>query len=455
MVRKDIIERYEKYLPKGVRFHYVPEEGFNSKYYIEIECQKHGVQRLRIDTLKHVGCKVCNRESKKSRYDKKWEKDCTAIHEGKYDYTNTVVGDVLSKSEIFCKSCDFVFHQTPASHKYGKGCPKCGIEKARKSSRNDIDFVENKARDLGFNYDFSRAVYKTCKDPIEVICDKGHMFRVPPDFITNAGLGCPKCSKGYVHSKAEKEVAQALPGYLIKKFNDRKILEGREVDIFLPQINVGIEYNGIYWHCNKNIGDTQYHKNKKFKSNKNGVRLIHIYEDDWTHRRRQSELYIEDQLKVKYFLENYPPHYGCYAWRDLTEEEYQLYHKSKVVTGVAFEGIKGLVHEGVIVAFMPYKHAKDGCVVFTDFVRCIDAVAHDFLEVFVYIMEKESNTKFKLVIRADTLYDLHMEHLGYKMVGHTPPNKLPVVSGQRTYDKSIESDRYIYDSGFFLYEINH
>jgi hypothetical protein len=63
--------------------------------------------------------------------------------------------------------------------------------------------------------------------------------------------------------------------------NDRKILGGKEIDIFLPDYNIGIEINGLYWHSEECGKDRQYHISKTKLANENGVKLIHIFEDEW------------------------------------------------------------------------------------------------------------------------------------------------------------------------------
>lgn len=57
-------------------------------------------------------------------------------------------------------------------------------------------------------------------------------------------------------------------------------LFGQEIDLFLPDLNIGIEYNGVYWHSSK-FKRPQYHVNKMLLCEKNAVRLINIFEDQW------------------------------------------------------------------------------------------------------------------------------------------------------------------------------
>lgn len=62
--------------------------------------------------------------------------------------------------------------------------------------------------------------------------------------------------------------------------NDRTILDGKEIDILLSDINLGFEFNGNYWHSEK-FKDKNYHINKVNKSLEKGIQLIHIWEDVW------------------------------------------------------------------------------------------------------------------------------------------------------------------------------
>lgn len=63
--------------------------------------------------------------------------------------------------------------------------------------------------------------------------------------------------------------------------NDRTVLDGREIDIYLPDKKLGIEFNGTHWHSTEIQFDPQYHFNKSKLAESKGIRLIHIYEYEW------------------------------------------------------------------------------------------------------------------------------------------------------------------------------
>lgn len=60
---------------------------------------------------------------------------------------------------------------------------------------------------------------------------------------------------------------------------DRKILEGKEIDFYIPEKKLAIEVNGIFWHSDK-FKDKFYHSDKTNLANSKGIQLIHIFEDE-------------------------------------------------------------------------------------------------------------------------------------------------------------------------------
>ena len=69
------------------------------------------------------------------------------------------------------------------------------------------------------------------------------------------------------------------------QINIRGIIPKSEIDIYLPELKLGIEYNGLYWHSEKNNKLSNYHLNKTTEANKIGIRLIHIFSDEWLNKK--------------------------------------------------------------------------------------------------------------------------------------------------------------------------
>ena len=85
-------------------------------------------------------------------------------------------------------------------------------------------------------------------------------------------------------SEGEKEVCDFLKTFYKKeiKLHDRTILNGKELDIYLPADNVALEFNGTYWHSiDANPKNETSHVFKTKCCEERDIHLIHIFEDFW------------------------------------------------------------------------------------------------------------------------------------------------------------------------------
>lgn len=80
--------------------------------------------------------------------------------------------------------------------------------------------------------------------------------------------------------------------------NTRSILRGKELDFYMPDKKVAIEFNGLYWHSSASGKDNSYHLEKTKECEKMGIRLIQIYEDEWRFKRPICESIIKSALNL-------------------------------------------------------------------------------------------------------------------------------------------------------------
>lgn len=116
-------------------------------------------------------------------------------------------------------------------------------------------------------------------------CEKGHTFSISSDIYSHReGLNANICTICYPlngRSEKEKELLEFIKlnykSNIIKKYRDKY-----EIDIYLPELKIGFEFNGVYWHS-EIYKDKNYHldKTNHFKN----IRLLHIFEDDWIYRK--------------------------------------------------------------------------------------------------------------------------------------------------------------------------
>lgn len=87
----------------------------------------------------------------------------------------------------------------------------------------------------------------------------------------------------FYSSAAEKEIREIFKDFNCV-FNDRNKI-GMELDIYIPELNLAVEYNGLYWHSEHTGTDKYLHVNKLIACKNNGIRLITIFENEWLEKR--------------------------------------------------------------------------------------------------------------------------------------------------------------------------
>jgi len=121
-------------------------------------------------------------------------------------------------------------------------------------------------------------------DYAEIKCSNGHTTRQLANNIMS-GTGCPKCISGVGVSNIEKElrefIQQHYTGWV--EYNDRTILNGKELDIVLPDLGIAIELDGTYWHREEKVGRL-YHKSKTDALEALDYQLIHITDYQWNNK---------------------------------------------------------------------------------------------------------------------------------------------------------------------------
>lgn len=126
---------------------------------------------------------------------------------------------------------------------------------------------------------------------IKWICPKGHKWKQIVSYMVNTTSDCPCCKKEAQTSFPE----QAVLFYLMKvtRVIGQYKFDGIHgcIDIFLPDLNVAIEYDGYYYHKGKEVIEK---KKDEFLVSK-GVRVIRIKENNMCNIQNDSILIIKDK----------------------------------------------------------------------------------------------------------------------------------------------------------------
>ncbi len=197
---------------------------------------------------------------------------------------------LLSPDIVLAKSHKKVWWICPLGHSYqaiiynrthGHGCPYCEkkiviegkTDLASKSPFLVSEWNEEKNKDLKPNQVFAsshKKVWWTCS-----LCKNEWQATV---YSRLSGNGCPKCAKQLQTSFPEQAIF-----YYVKKqhldaincFHD-PFENNMELDIYIPSLKIGIEYDGVHWHTGKKELLREKEKYRICKSE--GIYLIRIKE---------------------------------------------------------------------------------------------------------------------------------------------------------------------------------
>lgn len=195
---------------------------------------------------------------------------------------------VGSNKEVWweCSNCSHEWKAVVSSRSNGRGCPICAqinrpisLKKtliAQRGSLMETDPALASEWHPTLNGSLMPSdVLAGSNEKVWWQCSKGHSWTAAISSRKN-GNGCPICSGWRSTSFPE----QAIFYYLSKVTNtiNRYKLDGYEIDVYLPDFSIGIEYNGRYYHRNKRESDVR----KVSELSKRGIRVIQIQEGDKT-----------------------------------------------------------------------------------------------------------------------------------------------------------------------------
>lgn len=110
------------------------------------------------------------------------------------------------------------------------------------------------------------------------------------------GGGCLICGNNST-SSGEQELFDEIQKMNAQAQHRVKIPGSRqEVDIFIPDLNIGIEYNGLYWHSEAIKQNRKFHKEKLDLCSSKGLTLYNIFEHEWVERKKQVLSYLESKV---------------------------------------------------------------------------------------------------------------------------------------------------------------
>lgn len=203
-----------------------------------------------------------------------------------------------------CKVCNYEWNFINSYEKYAHSainCPSC-TNKTLVEGVNDLLTVIPVVQEFWHekNSFQPNEIAKSSNKRIYLYCsnNKDHIIETMPSGIyknqERTAFICRRCSS----SSSEKELQNFIEslGFVVES-NKRDIIPPLELDIYIPELNFAIEFNGIYWHSDK-FKDKNYHFQKMSLCKKKGITLFQIWEDDWNGKKDILKKMIKHKLKV-------------------------------------------------------------------------------------------------------------------------------------------------------------
>ena len=279
----DFIKKSEK--KHNSKYDYSKVEYKNNSTKVCIICPEHGEFWQRpSDHLGGAGCPLCGGVKKHTK--ETFIEKARLVHGNKYDYSKVEYRNNKTKVCIICPEHG-EFWQKPESHTNQKqGCPKCST--TLKSTTKD--FIEKARAIHGDKYDYSKVEYINSNTKICIICPEHGEFWQISNYHLN-GNGCPKCG-------IEKNISENnLYFYLCENFQTPIIRQktfkwlknnkNLKIDFYLPEFNIGIEYQG----------EQHFYPIKHFGG-------VNKFNQQTENDRIKKKLCEEHEIKILYFSYN-------------------------------------------------------------------------------------------------------------------------------------------------------
>lgn len=129
-------------------------------------------------------------------------------------------------------------------------------------------------------------------------CNKTERIVVGNNLVSGTSKSCGCSITDPDGSLEEQEIRDYIKSISNESMEKTRILDGKEIDIYCRNLNIGIEYNGSVYHASLNNvfneKDKDYHRNKFLCAKEKGIHLITIFDVDWQNNRAKIKAYLKD-----------------------------------------------------------------------------------------------------------------------------------------------------------------
>lgn len=345
---------------------------------------------------------------------------------------------------------------------------KLGVDSYLKTEEGKRKFRETLQNKIGYtsiyqNEDWRKANLEMCQNPFYIKylgnslslfnCDyeEEHQFEITTDnYFGRKKAGnkfCTICNPISNSSSLKEEmlyqfISSIYNGEVIRRYKDKW-----EIDIYLPEKKLGFEFNGLYWHSKK---EKNYHINKSEYFEARGIRIIHIWEDDWIEKRNILESQIKNIVGV---IQTKISARKCDIREISTRQAKEFINKNHIQGYTSSKYRIGLFHEGMLCCVMTFdlfegrKKMSDSEFNLNRFCGLADhVIVGGASKLFRYFIKKyKPNRIISYSDRDWSVGNVYIQ-LGFEKINATDADYKYVVSGKRIHKSRFRKSYLGYDT---------
>jgi hypothetical protein len=281
-------------------------------------------------------------------------------------------------------------------------CRICSSKRQGKI-KYDIEFIKNFLNQNGLTLlDIEKRI-------ITVQCSEGHITKRKWYHTFKYKRFCSSCKI----NKPERELLNFFKELKItKKHRIRGIIGRQEIDIYLPNHDIGIEFNGLFWHSDYILKDKEYHKKKQDLCEKKGIELITIWQDEWEHKKHIVQSILKARLALNPIegLKNF-----SFCETLIGKKEIDFF-KGNSLHGISAKATHSvsLIKGNKIYSVLSYSFLKDTIHLY-DFCEKLDySIKDGFMEMINFLETKYAPKKICMTIDRRYFPEKMLVHGGFK-----------------------------------------
>jgi hypothetical protein len=248
-----------------------------------------------------------------------------------------------------------------------------------------------------------------------ITCDYGHDYTISYSLLKSRlkkhTIPCSICNPNERHISGLQIqllnfIQDVYKGEILK--SSKSIIKPYELDIYLPQLKIAFEFNGVFWH-DENHRPYNYHQYKLDLCSKKGIQLIYIWEDEWIEKNEIIKSKILDILQVSKKI-------------NISEcQVLEIYDKSQVEEFLINNHIHGIIDSNIAIG-ITYHNELHSILLFNDnkIVRYCNklntCICDGLLYMFNFYLKNHYRSIIEIIIDRDDDHSTLFEKIGFTCI---------------------------------------